>query len=85
MTIKKDPELQHVLAHLWNAIDYAARGEPSAAEHELESIAGLIFWDDDDKFVAFTRGDNDGEEEAEPMQEAKPETDETDEGPARIK
>ena len=84
MTIKKDPELQHVLAHLWNAIDFTARGESTAAEHELESIAGLIFWDDDDHFVEFTRGDNDGKEEAEPMQEAEPETDEA-EGPARMK
>ena len=54
MTIKKDPELQHVLAHLWNAIDFTARGESTAAEHELESIAWLIFSDDDAHFVEFT-------------------------------
>jgi hypothetical protein len=72
ITIKKDSELQHVLAHLWNAVNYAAKGQPEAAEYELDSIAGLIFFDSDEEFVGFTRGDDNGEKKAEPMQEPEP-------------
>lgn len=70
MTIKADPELQHVLAHLIAAIRYTSEGDVEAARYELDSIEGLVLFDTDEEFVGFTRGQDDGEETkaAEPLQ-----------------
>lgn len=48
MSIKDDPELAHVLGHLWNAIDFAITGENDSAAYELDAVKGLIFFDDED-------------------------------------
>ncbi len=56
MTIKADPELQHVLGHLSNAIRYTSQGDNEAARYELDSIEGLIFYDTDEAFVGHARG-----------------------------
>jgi hypothetical protein len=56
MTIKADPELQHVLGHLSNAIRYTSQDNPEAARYELDSIEGLIFFDTDEAFVGHARG-----------------------------
>ncbi len=47
ISIKKNPELRHALAHMYYAIECLTRGKLDAALFELESIEGLIFWDDD--------------------------------------
>lgn len=51
ISVKKEPELRHVLAHLYYAIEHLARREPRtmAAWHELKSIEGLVFFDGDDE------------------------------------
>lgn len=66
MSIKEDAELQHVLGHLWLAIEHAARGEGNAALYELDSIEGLIFFNDPEDRVAYLERLNYGE--AEPLQ-----------------
>jgi len=66
VTIKEDPELQHVLGHLWLAIEHAARGEDNAALYELDSIEGLIFFNDPDDRVEYLERLNYGK--AEPLQ-----------------
>lgn len=66
MSIKEDAELQHVLGHLWLAIEHAARGENNAALYELDSIEGLIFFNDPEDRVAYLERLNYGE--AEPLQ-----------------
>lgn len=66
MSIKEDAELQHVLGHLWLAIEHAARGEGNATLYELDSIEGLIFFDDPDDRVAYLERLNYGK--AEPLQ-----------------
>ena len=75
MTIKEDSELQHVLAHLWLALDHLARGETKATLYELDSIAGLIFFDDDAQRVDYLEAVNYGEEATtktpEPLPESK--------------
>ncbi len=86
MTIKEDSELQHALAHLWLAVDHLVRGEEKAAAYELDSIAGLIFFDDDAQRVEYLEAVKYGEEEpetktSEPLPES--ETAEADEDPAR--
>ena len=71
MSIKDDAELQHVLGHLWLAIEHAARGEGNAALYELDSIEGLIFFNDPEDRVAYLERLNYGEEK--PMQRPKAE------------
>jgi hypothetical protein len=66
VSIKEDAELQHVLGHLWLAIDHAARGEGNAALYELDSIEGLIFFNDSEDRVAYLERLNYGK--AEPLQ-----------------
>lgn len=66
MSIKEDAELQHVLGHFWLALEHLARGEDTAALYELDSIEGLIFFDDADDRVAFLERIDYGK--AEPLQ-----------------
>jgi len=66
VSIKEDAELQHVLGHLWLAIEHAARGENNAALYELDSIEGLIFFNDPDDRVDYLERLNYGK--AEPLQ-----------------
>ena len=72
MTIKADPELQHVLGHLVNAIRYTSQGDHEAARYELDSIEGLVFFDTDEAFVGHARGLEHGNEEKEPLQKSEP-------------
>ncbi len=66
MSIKEDAELQHVLGHLWLAIEHATQGDNAAARYELDSIEGLIFFDDPDDRVAYLERIDYGK--AEPLQ-----------------
>lgn len=80
MTIKADPELQHVLGHLSNAIRYTSQGDQEAARYELDSIEGLIFFDTDEAFVGHARGlenertqtDTESREEKSTLSKAEP-------------
>ena len=47
ISIKMEPELRHVLAHIIYAIEANAKGEPAEALYELSQIKGLVFWDTD--------------------------------------
>lgn len=77
ISIKKHPELRHALAHMYYAIECLTRGKTDAALFELESIEGLIFWDDDRDMERSLEGyiDNqeseDGEESSESEQEVQ--------------
>jgi len=51
MSIKEQPELRHVLAHLALAMDSLANGHPKDALYELENIHGLIFFASDEEQV----------------------------------
>lgn len=46
-SVKMNPELRHVLAHMIYAIDCLVAGNTAEAAYELESIRGLVFWDSD--------------------------------------
>ncbi len=48
LVIKTEPELRHVLAHLYYAIDHLVAGRSLMAQNELKSIEGLVFFDGDD-------------------------------------
>ncbi len=74
MTIKDDSELQHVFAHLWNAVDQLARGNNKAALYELDSIEGLVFFNDEADRLRHLEGINYGDEGKEPMPKSTPET-----------
>ena len=76
MTIKDDSELQHALAHIWLAVDYLARGKNKAALYELDSIEGLIFFNDEAERLRHLEGIDYGKASGEPMQEPKTETEE---------
>ncbi len=56
MVIKREPELRHVLSHLMNAIEHLAEGATESALHELESISGLVFWEDTDDMRGYLDG-----------------------------
>lgn len=72
MAIKEDSELQHVLAHLWLALEAVAKGENNAALYELDSIEGLILFDGDDDRLRFLKGiDYGGTRETMPEPEEK--------------
>lgn len=49
-SIKLQPELRHVLTHLYYAIEHLIHARPLSAKAELLSVEGLIFFDggDDD-------------------------------------
>ncbi len=66
MTIKEDAEVQHVLGHMWLALEHLAQGDQAAARYELDSIEGLIFFDDPEARVAFLERIDYGK--AEPLQ-----------------
>jgi hypothetical protein len=66
MSIKDDSELQHALAHIWNAIDHVAKGEKAAALYELDSVEGLIFFNNEAERLEHLERLNYGEEK-EPM------------------
>lgn len=51
LVVKREPELRHVLAHLYYAIDALRQGLPRLALLELQSIEGLVFWGTDDEEV----------------------------------
>ena len=72
MSVKEDSELQHVLAHLWLALEAVAKGEDKAALYELDSIEGLIFFEDDDDRLDHLERVNYGDEKTEPLPEAEP-------------
>jgi len=85
LSVKEDSEVQHVLAHLWLALEHLAKDEKKAALYELDSIAGLIFFDNDAERVAYLETVNYGKEETppetpEPM--PQPETTQADEDSA---
>ena len=46
--LKAEPELRHVLAHLIGAIEALKEGCPRKAQMEIDSIAELVFFADDD-------------------------------------
>ncbi len=48
LVVKTEPELRHVLAHLYYAIDHLVADRPIMAMNELKSIEGLVFFDGDD-------------------------------------
>lgn len=56
IVIKQQPELRHVLSHLHNAIEHLAEGAPESALHELESVAGLVFWETTDEMRGYLDG-----------------------------
>lgn len=60
MRIKQHSEIQHALAHFWIAIDYLLKGEVEAARYELDSIEGLIFFDDEQDRLKQLKGDHHG-------------------------
>ncbi len=66
MTIKEDAEVQHVLGHMWLALEHLAQGDQAAARYELDAIEGLIFFDDPEARVAFLERIDYGK--AEPLQ-----------------
>lgn len=45
--IKLQPELRHVLAHIYMAIDALSENRPLDAQDNIASISGLIGMDDD--------------------------------------
>jgi len=47
LSIKMEPELRHVLAHMIYAIEALVNGDTAEAQYEVESIKGLVFWDSD--------------------------------------
>lgn len=65
MSIKEDPELQHVMAHILRAIQFLTMGVEALAEgdevqakaytqtasYEIGSIEGLVAFDGDEDFV----------------------------------
>lgn len=53
INIKEHPELRHVLVHLKYAIDSLIKGDPQTAAYELESIEGLIVWDNDSQMEEY--------------------------------
>jgi len=65
ISIKMEPELRHVLAHMSYAIEALAKGNLGEAQYEIESIKGLVFWDNDEAMAAdaealFGGGEEDG-------------------------
>lgn len=65
ISVKENPELRHIFAHLQYAIDFlieglteSAKGNvvkarmlANGADYEMRSIEGLYMWDDDDQFL----------------------------------
>jgi hypothetical protein len=47
ISIKMEPEIRHVLAHMIYAIEALANGNQGEAQYEIEQIKGLLFWDSD--------------------------------------
>ena len=47
LSIKMEPELRHVLAHMTYAIESLVKGEHAEAQYEIEEIKSAIFWDSD--------------------------------------
>ncbi len=62
ITIKNEPELQHVLGHLMEAVEHLSNGQPGAARIELRSIEGLVKFDSPEEMEAHADGEvHDGE------------------------
>jgi len=77
--IKSDPELRHVLAHLIEAIRMSAKGDEKASLYELESIEGLILFDDEEDFRRYVNGmSRSKEEETASTKETSTETEKED-------
>ena len=55
ISVKEHPELRHVLAHLYYAIEALSSGHSGEALYELRSIEGLVFWDTDERMTEFSR------------------------------
>ena len=71
--ILHNPELRHVLAHLWAAIEATAQGLPTLAEAELASIEGLVFYEsgpDAERILLAAKEKDDGHQEQAQMHEA---------------
>ena len=78
ISIKMEPELRHVLAHLVYAIQALAKGQPAEALYEIKGFDGLIFWDSDEgqtsdakEWLALTEGDGNGEVHEELQKEGR--------------
>lgn len=56
INIKDHPELRHALAHIYYAIEAVSQGNCKEARYELESIEGLIFWEDDEHMTRHLEG-----------------------------
>lgn len=66
MSIKEDAELQHVLGHIWLALEHLANDQNKAALYELDSIEALIFFDGPEDRVDYLERIDYGK--AEPLQ-----------------
>ena len=53
IVLKDEPELRHVIAHLFEAIRMAGKGDEAACWYELKSIEGLILFDGDDDYQEY--------------------------------
>lgn len=56
INIKEHPELRHALAHMFYAIRSLVEGHPAEADFELDSVEGLVFWEDDDHMTRAIEG-----------------------------
>jgi hypothetical protein len=60
--ILHEPELRHVLAHLSQAIEAVAMGQPLLAQAELASIEGLVFYEDESQAEAILLARQEGQD-----------------------
>ena len=56
IVLKDEPELRHVIAHMFEAIRMAGKGDEKAVLYELRSIEGLILFDGDKDFQEYVNG-----------------------------
>ena len=54
--LKDEPELRHVIAHMFEAIRMASKGDEAATLYEINSIEGLVLFDGDDDFRRYVDG-----------------------------
>ncbi len=47
VSVREEPELRHVFAHMLYAIRALAGGHVRVAEYEVAQVEGLVMWDDD--------------------------------------
>lgn len=56
LIVKDEAELRHVLAHMFEAIRMASKGDEEATLYELRSVEGLVLFDGDDDFRSYING-----------------------------